>query len=399
MEFNSIIKDAGLIRNWLIEIRRDFHKNPELGMQEFRTKEKIIGYLKNMDIEIITDIAETAVVGIIRGSKKGKTVALRADMDALPIKDMKNKEYKSLTEGIIHGCGHDAHMTILLGAAKILKKMESNLNGTVKLFFQPAEETVGGAKPMIDAGVMENPKVDGIFGLHVTPEIDTGMIGLKYGQMNASSDTIKIIIKGKSTHGAYPQDGIDSIVVAAQVINALQSIVSRNVDPRKSAVISIGKISGGTQGNIIADKVEMVGTIRTLDPQTREDVIKRAEETVKLVSMGLGATGEFYREEGYPALINNDIMVDLVKSSAEKLLGDKNILILDNPSLGVEDFAYFSQNTKGAFYRLGCRNEKKGIINPAHNGLFDIDEDCLEIGTAIQVMNVLTFLEGDYLNE
>jgi len=284
-------------------------------------------------------------------------------------------------------------MTVLLGAAMILKEKQEQLNGNVKLLFQPAEETIGGAKPMIEAGVMENPKVDAVLGLHVSSDISTGEIGVKYGQMNASSDTIKIILHGKSSHGAYPQDGVDAIMMAGQVLTALQSIVSRNVDPRNSAVVTIGTIRGGAQSNIIADKVELVGTVRTLDPNTRYLVISRIEKIVTQIADAMGGRAEFIREKGYTALINTDEIVDVVKENAEEILGLDKVHVIKQPSLGVEDFAYFAQEAPGAFYILGCRNEEKGIIHEAHYCLFDIDEDCLVIGAALQAQNVLSLLE------
>lgn len=394
MDKQKILNQAKIMKNWLTEIRRDFHKHPELSMEEFRTQKKIIKYLEEMGINNIYKVAQTGVVAIIKGEKPGKTVALRADMDALPIQDNKETLYKSLTKGIMHACGHDAHMTILLGAAKMLKSMEKEFKGTVKLFFQPAEETIGGAKIMIESGVLENPKVDTVIGLHVSPEIPVGQVGVKYDQMNASSDSIKIIIHGISTHGAYPHEGIDAIVVAGQVITALQSIVSRNIDPRDSAVVTLGTISGGTRGNIIANKVEMTGTIRTLDNHIRSSVIKNLTNIVKNVSEGLGARGQLIVEEGYPHLVNSNKAVKMVEENARKLLGKENVNIIRHPSLGVEDFSYFLREIDGAFYRLGCRNEKTNVIHPTHNDLFDIDEDCLPIGVALQVSNALQVLSG-----
>jgi len=276
---HTVLTELNKIKDWMVEIRRDFHRNPELGMKEFRTRDKIVEYLEILGIEY-EKVAGTGVVGIIRGRDANKTVALRADMDALPIQDEKDAVYRSIIPGKMHACGHDAHVAILLGAARVLKENQKQLNGNVKLFFQPAEETVGGAKPMIEAGAMQNPKVDAVFGLHVASDIPVGEIGIKYGQMNASSDTIKIMIRGKSSHGAYPQEGIDAIMITGQVITALQSIVSRNVDPRSSAVVTIGTIQGGTQGNIIADKVELVGTVRTLDSDTRLLVLDRIKNIV-----------------------------------------------------------------------------------------------------------------------
>jgi amidohydrolase len=236
-KYNEILAGAQDIRDWTVKVRRDFHMNPELSGKEFRTRDKVIEYLKDMGIEYKTGIADTGVLGIIRGKQSGKTVALRADMDALPIQDKKDAVYKSRIDGKMHACGHDAHTAVLLGTAKILKGMETNLHGNVKLFFQPAEETVGGAERMIKDGVMENPKVDAVFGLHVSPEIDVGKIGIKYGQTNAYTDSLEITVYGKDGHAARPHEGIDAIVIAGQIVIALQSIVSRNIDPVNSVSV------------------------------------------------------------------------------------------------------------------------------------------------------------------
>jgi len=381
------------IKDWIVDVRRDFHQNPEVGMEEVRTAERIASYLREMNIEVIEGVAGTGVVGIIRGGSEGKTVALRADMDALPIVDEKNVDYKSKIEGKMHACGHDAHTTILLGTAKVLNGMKKELKGNVKLIFQPAEETTGGAKPMIEAGVLENPHVDAIFGLHVEPEIEMGSIGIKYGKAYASSDMFDLIISGKSAHGAYPHSGIDAVVVAANVITALQTIVGRNVDPRDSAVLSIGMINGGSARNIICDHIEMRGIIRTLNPETRKMVLHRAKDIVENVCASMGAKGEFIRYESYTSLINHESCVDVVRDNGEKVLGKEKIILLQEASMGVEDFAYFLEKVPGAFYFLGCRNEEKGIVHPLHNCLFDIDEECLLIGVRMQVENVKSILK------
>lgn len=391
-KYNEILVKAQKIKDWMVEIRRDFHMNPELSTQEFRTGGKITEYLETMGIEYKTGIADTGIVGIIRGGKDGKTVALRADIDALPIQDEKDAEYKSTIDGKMHACGHDAHTTILLGTAKILKDMEKDLQGNVKLFFQPAEETVGGADRMIKEGVMENPKVDAMFGLHVSPEIDVGKIGIKYGQTNAYTDGLEIIVHGRGCHAARPHEGVDAIVIASQIVMALQSIASRNIDPVEPVVVTIGTINGGTRGNIIAGKVRLTGTIRTLRPGTRELVIKRIESIVTQIAEAMGGKAQCIIKEGYPALVNTDEIIDIVKDSGEGVLGTDNVVMLENPRLGGEDFAYFAKAAPSAFYRLGCGNAEKGIIHGAHSGLFDIDEDCLVFGTALQVQNVLTFL-------
>lgn len=381
------------IKDWVIDIRRDFHQYPELGLEEYRTKDKIVRYLDEMGIENMI-VANTGVVGIIRGKSQGKTVALRADMDALPMEDKKDVSYKSKIKGKMHSCGHDAHMAILLGAARILNNMKDNIKGNVKLLFQPAEETVGGALPMIEEGVLENPYIDGVFGLHVDNSLSTSQIGIKYGQMKAASDMIKILIHGKNSHGAYPQDGVDAITIGGQILVALQTVISRNVDPRSSAVLTIGTIKGGCGGNIIADKVEMEGIVRTLNKESRELVLNRIKSIVEIIPQSLEGKGEFIRTEGYIALINDNHMVDIVRENGLELLGKDNVYEMPYPSFGVEDFSYFAASRPSAFFHLGSGNREKGIIHSGHTPYFDIDEDCLVKGVLLQIKNTLKFLNS-----
>lgn len=388
-----ILREVKELEQWLVAVRRDFHENPELSTKEYRTHDKIIEYLTELGIEYKSKVADTGVVGMIRGAKPGKTVALRGDMDALPIFEENDVPYKSKNKGVMHACGHDAHMTIVLGAAKYLQAHRNQLQGTVKLFFQPAEETVGGAKRMIEAGVMESPQVDAVFGLHVDTFIPAGEVAVRYGQMNASTDTVTLTIKGTNAHGAYPQNGVDSIVVAANVIQALQSIVSRNVDPRDSAVVTLGVIEGGTQNNIIAKEVTITGTVRALAPKVRQQVLRRIEEILKYTTKTYGADYAFELDpDGYTALINTDEMVDIVKSSGEEILGADKVHEVEEASLGGEDFSFFAEAAPSAFFRLGARNEEKGFVHGGHTGQFNIDEACLPIGVAVQVQNVLSFL-------
>lgn len=392
-----LISKVSEIEEWVSNIRRDFHQYPELGMEEYRTRDKIIDYLKDMEIEYKV-VANTGVVGIMRGKGIGKTVALRADIDALPMDDKKDVSYKSKIKGKMHSCGHDAHTAILLGAAKILNDMKDDIKGNIKFFFQPAEETSGGALPMIQEGVMENPYVDGVFGLHVDNGLQTGQIGIKYGQMKASSDMIKIVIRGKNSHGAYPHDGVDAISIASQVIVSLQTIASRNVDPRESAVVTIGTIKGGYAGNVIADRVEMKGIVRTLDKEARELVLGKIKSIVEDVPHAMGGKGELIRTESYTALINDHNMVDIVRENGVELLGEESIYKIPHPSYGVEDFAYFAEVRPSSFFHLGSGNKEKGMVHQGHTSYFDIDEGCLTKGVLLQVKNALKFLDTENMD-
>ena len=374
------------------EIRRDFHQHPELGLEEHRTAARIQALLDELGIEHVDGLGGTGVLGLITGGSDGPVVALRADMDALPLQDAKDVPYKSRISGKMHACGHDVHMAVLLGAARILSGLADKLPGAVKLIFQPAEETVGGAKLLIDEGVLENPPVDAIFGLHVDGGHNSGTFGLHYGQRNASSDNVDIIIHGRSGHGAYPSGGVDAIVVAAQVITALQTVVSRNVDARDSAVVSFGKIQGGSQGNILADRVGLVGTVRCLDPAIREIVIQRVRETAEGVAAGMGGRAEVEIEPSYEPLINDNAQVDVVRENARDLVGEGNVFIFPKPNMGVEDFAYYLGRVPGAFFALGVRNEAAGIVGLVHQATFDVDETSMAYGAAVQVLNALSVL-------
>lgn len=386
MEQEKFVREVKSFDKWLIDVRRDLHSHPELGQQEYRTMGKICEYLDAMKISYKKGIFKTGVIADIMGKDKSYTIAIRADIDALPIQDKKKCEYSSKNQGVCHACGHDAHTTIALGVVKYFAETKEIPPCNIRILFQPAEETVGGAKPMIEEGALKG--VDCIFGLHVDEGLEIGKIGIKYGAMNASSDTLKIKIKGKSCHGAYPSEGIDAIMIASHVMIALQSIVSRNIDARDNGVITLGTIHGGTQGNIIAEEVELVGTLRTLDSKVRKKMLERIEEIVTQLPIAFGGKGEFRREEGYTALINHDKEVDIIKKNGESLLGKENIFEKKLANMGVEDFAYFIEKTPGAFYTLGVKNSKKGIEASAHNGLFDIDEDALKLGVILQLMNI-----------
>ena len=385
-------KESERIKDELIKIRRDLHEHPELGFEEERTSNVIKDFLRNEGIEFYI-VSKTGVCGIIEGKLgEGKTIGVRADIDALPIIDKKNCSYKSKSLGRMHACGHDAHTAILLGSAKILNNNRHLFSGNVKLLFEPAEETTGGAPIMIKEGVLENPKVDCLIGLHVTEDTDCGKIRIKKEMINAASNPFIIKIHGQGAHGAYPQNSIDPIVISAHVITALQTIVSREVAPVNPSVITIGSIHGGTAGNVISDEVIIKGTIRTATKEDRILVERRVREVTSGICNSLRGTADILIEEGYPCLYNDSDMTDLVIASAKELIGMENIVEQLNPSMGVESFAYFANERPSAFYYLGTRNKIKKTDMPAHGSYFDIDEDSLPIGVAMQCRIIVDYL-------
>lgn len=381
----TFLEEANRIKDELITIRRDLHEHPELGFEEKRTSEKIKEFLTKEGIPYV-EVAKTGVCGIIKGEKKdnNRVIGLRADMDALPIQDKKVCSYSSKVPGKMHACGHDAHTTILLGVARILNKNKRLFGGCVKLFFEPAEETVGGAPFMIKEGVLENPRVDAIVGLHVTEDLDYGKIRIKSGVVNAASNPYKIKIKGRGGHGAAPHTTIDSIVIASNVVMALQTIVSRELAPVNPSVITVGSINGGTAQNVIPEEVEITGIIRTLTKEDREYVVRRFKELVTGICRGMRGECDIYIEEGYPCLYNNATMVERVKYVGKELLGVENVVEQKHPSMGVESFAFFAMERTSAFYYLGTGNRTKGTDKAAHSNLFDIDEDAIPLGVAMQ---------------
>ena len=381
----TFLEEANRIKDELITIRRDLHEHPELGFEEKRTSEKIKEFLTKEGIPYV-EVAKTGVCGIIKGEKKdnNRVIGLRADMDALPIQDKKVCSYSSKVPGKMHACGHDAHTTILLGVARILNKNKRLFGGCVKLFFEPAEETVGGAPFMIKEGVLENPRVDAIVGLHVTEDLDYGKIRIKSDVVNAASNPYKIRIKGRGGHGAAPHTTIDPIVIASNVVMALQTIVSREIAPVNPSVITVGSINGGTAQNVIPEEVEITGIIRTLTKEDREYVVRRFKELVTGICRGMRGECDIYIEEGYPCLYNNATMVERVKYVGKELLGVENVVEQKYPSMGVESFAFFAMERTSAFYYLGTGNKAKDTDKAAHSNLFDIDEDAIPLGVAMQ---------------
>ncbi|MBF8983880.1 amidohydrolase [Lutibacter sp. B2] len=393
------IKELAIKYNDLvIDYRRDIHKYPELGHKEIRTAKKVAEILKQLGIEVMTEVGKTGVVGIIRGKKEGNVIALRADMDALPIKEQTDLPFSSRNDGVMHACGHDMHTAILLGTAHILNEIKHEFDGTIKLIFQPAEENSpnGGAKYMIEDGVLDHPKVDCMLGLHVWTEIETGKIGCKPGSIMSASDRIFIKVKGNSAHGSMPHEGVDAGVIAAQVITALQTIVSRNIDSLDSCVISIGKINGGYRYNVVPDEMILEGTVRNLNPEVRKKIPERMGNLIKGIVEGMGGKFEFEYVPGYPPLVNDINLEQKIRKNIQNIMGIENFIQIEKPSLGGEDFAFFAKKVPAVYMFLGCR--PKGIpINDfptIHNPQFNPDEGALKIGIESLSNMVYDLLRG-----
>ena len=380
----------------LIRIRREIHRHPELGFEEHRTAELVASELRRLGVDVKEGVGRTGVVGFLRGDEEGRVIAVRADMDALSIEEKTGLPFKSETPGVMHACGHDAHMACVLGAATILWELRDELRGAVKFVFQPSEESLpGGARLMIEEGVLEGPKVDAILSLHTEPTIGSGSIGVRSGVMFAAADNFQITILGEGGHAARPHDSVDAIVVASQVVLALQTVASRRVDPLSPVVLTIGKMEGGYRSNVIADRVELEGTVRTLSQSWRDRIPEIMEETLSGVVKGLGAGYEFDYELGYPVLSNDESMTDLVRRVGRQVLGADRVAEIERPGMGGEDFAFYLEKVRGGMFRLGTGNEEKHATYPWHHPKFDIDEDSLPIGAAVLAQCVLDYLKGE----
>lgn len=393
MNPDHLLAQARDLKPWLVGLRRRLHQCPERGLEEFETAAAIEGWLQELGIEY--QRRRTSIVALVRGAQPGRTVAFRADIDALPIREEGHDAYRSRKDGLMHACGHDAHTTIQLGAGRILAGMKDQLRGNVKLFFQPAEETDGGAADMIQDGCLEDPHVDRVYGLHVMPDVPIGHAQLKKGVMMGASATLTIQVRGTSAHGAYPDKGIDAVLIAAHLVTALHALVSRYVSPLEEAVLTIGTIHGGTTSNIVADRVEMEATLRTTSDTVRGMLVARIRALVEGLPATFGGSGQLAISYGYEALVNHDAAVDAIEAVVRETLGADRILWKEKPSMGVEDFSYFLKERPGAFYNLGCGNPALGITSPLHSPTFDIDEECLVLGVALQAGLALRFLEGE----
>lgn len=388
----TVLSKAEQLKQKLVELRRDFHQHPELGLQEVNTAKKVEGVLKGLGIETKMLVNGTGVRGFLKGPKPGKTIALRADMDALPIQEETDVTYQSLNKGVMHACGHDAHMAMLLGAAMILSEKKDGLKGNVVFIFQPAEEIGEGAKAMVEEGVLE--EVDRIFGLHVYSILPFGTLGYRPGPLMAAGDFFDVKITGKGGHGGLPHLTVDPIVIAANVINALQTLVSREVDPVESAVMSICKMSSGEAYNVIPETATFGGTIRSHKPELREALPRRIKEILEGVVSAMRGSYEFNLMSKFPATINDEEMTAFVVNVAKEILGEDKISVL-KPLMGSEDFSFYLQKIPGTFVFLGVENKDKGIVYPHHHPKYNIDEDILPIGTALHVSVALEYLKRE----
>lgn len=398
----------------IIDIRRHIHKNPELSGEEFKTSDYIASKLKEFGIEYKQGIAKTGVVGMINGSQKSeagspkysqnenfkgthenaslssteknkssRVVALRADMDALPIEEKNDIEYRSVNKGVMHACGHDMHMASLLGTAKILNELKNEFSGTVKLIFQPSEEKYpGGAIKMIEEGVLENPKPDVVIAQHTLPEMQAGKIGVRSGKFMASTDEVYLTVKGRGGHAATPDKNIDAILIASHIVIALQQIVSRNANPAMPTVLSFGRISSDGRTNIMPDEVKLEGTIRTFNEEWRQEIYSKINKIASSVAESMGGKCEVFIDKGYPFLVNDYELTNRIRKNAHAYLGEENVDELDL-RMTAEDFSYFSQRVPSCLYRIGVGNKAKGITSNLHTSTFNVDEQSMESGMGL----------------
>lgn len=389
---SSLLSEIQDFEDEIIKIRREIHANPELSFQELQTAKLVADRLKSLGITVKTGVGGTGVVGLLKGAHDGNVVALRADMDALPVQETVELPFKSKKDGVMHACGHDTHVAMLLGAAMLLKKHSAELHGAVRFLFQPAEEHggKGGAKPMIEDGAMENPKVDYVFGLHIDGDLPSRVFGLRGGPIMASPDSFMIRIIGKGGHGSQPHTTIDPIFVSAQVIMALQGVSSRMIDQTQPFVISVCSIHSGSKNNIIPDEAVLEGTIRTLNQKIRSQAKRNLVNVTKAVCKAFKASCKVeFLEDAYPVTVNDPKVAKRVFSTLRTIKGTRTTEI--KPILGGEDFSRFLQKAPGVFYFLGTRNPEKGCVYSNHSSKFKVDEDVLKYGSVSLAKLTLEF--------
>ncbi len=379
----------------VVELRRQLHMYPELSGEEEETGKFIQSELNRLDIPYQSSIASHGICATIYGKDRSRGVGIRADMDALPLTERADVPFKSRKPGIMHGCGHDIHTAILLGTARILNEMKKDLSGSVRLLFQPSEETIGGAKQMIDAGCLENPKISSVIGLHVDPFVDAGCIQFIPGAMNAASCEFYVTVIGKSCHGAHPAEGIDSLLASCTMVSSLQSIITRKIDPAEAALITVGQFHSGTKNNIISGETRFSGIIRTLNMENRSFIKKQIEEVCTATAQAYGAVCSIEFCDSYPSLENDRQLLDWIRPACEEALGRTCVFLCTKPSLGADDFAYFCHGTRGLYYNIGTRRPGDKDPYPIHSDRFDPDEECIRAGILTEVLAVLKILEEE----
>ncbi len=376
--FANIRPEVIAARDSVVRTRRDLHQHPELGWEEHRTQGVILDRLHSLGIEDVRAVAKTGATAIVEGSRKGPCVLWRADIDALPIPEKTGLPFASKTDGVMHACGHDAHAAIALGLAELVSARKESLRGAVRFVFQPAEEGSGGAQACIADGVLDSPRVDRVLGLHISADVPLGAVNAAPGPFFASPTPFTITITGRGGHAAAPHQSIDSVVVAAHVITALQTVVSRSVGPAETAVLTIGKLSAGVRGNVIAESATMTGTIRTYNDRVRQTVVQRANEVIAGVCAAFGASYEFNHRTTCPPVVNDAEVTAMVVAVAEEFFGPERIH--GASSMGADDMALFLRERPGCYFWLGARNEARGIAGRHHDPGFMVDEDAFELG-------------------
>ncbi|WP_377889786.1 amidohydrolase [Alkalihalobacillus sp. R86527] len=375
----------------MVSLRRELHQHPELSFEEVRTPSLIAAFYENLGMEVRTEVGGRGVVATLNGKHPGKTVALRADFDALPIHDQKNVPYKSTVPGVMHACGHDGHTSTLLYLAQALYEQKESLEGKVVFIHQFAEELApGGAKPMIEDGCLDG--VDVLFGTHLWSGFPTGTIAYKSGELMAAADSFEIVIKGKGGHGGIPHEAIDSIVIASQLVGSLQQIISRSIDPAKTAVLSVGSFNAGSANNVISETATLTGTVRTFDMEVREDIVKRMERIIKAACEAVGADYSFTYKRGYPPVVNHEEETKLLADTVAKVTDVTEALQIEAMMIG-EDVSYYLQEVPGTFFLTGARNEEVNAVYPHHHPMFDIDERAMLIAAKALGDVTLNYLE------
>jgi amidohydrolase len=380
--------EAEALRDQLVAWRRDFHRHPELAFQERRSARIIAEALRGLGYDVETGVARTGVVALLHGDHGGPVVMARFDMDALPVTEANAVDYASQDQGVMHACGHDGHMAIGLGVATLIARHRDRLPGTLKLVFQPGEEGANGAPLMVEEGVLENPRPDVLLITHLWNEEPVGSVDVTPGAIMAAADRWTCTVRGAGGHGAMPQRAVDPIVAASHIVTGLQTVVSRNVSPLETAVLTVGSFHGGDAFNVIPDRVDLKGTIRTYDPQVREKVLQRARQVIDSVAAAYEASADFEVEALAPALVNDAAVVEAVREAAETALGPQAVTSGER-TMGSEDAAYFTQEVPGCYFFLGSANPERGLDAPHHNPRFDFDEDALPIGVAVMTEAIL----------